>query len=449
MYAADTIAAIATAAGPGAIGVVRASGPDAARLAGKVFQRGGGAWTSHRLYHGRVLGADGTPLDDGLAVLMRAPHSATGEDVLELHCHGNPLLLQLVLAALLHHGARPAEAGEFTKRAFLNGKLDLAQAEAVADLIRARTPDSAGIAAEQLFGRLSAHLGELRQRLVRAKAHLEVRLDFSEEDVAPDDDALAGDLARTHADVVALRATYARGRLLQVGLRVAITGRPNAGKSSLLNALLAADRAIVSDRPGTTRDVIEARTDFDGIPVELYDTAGLRESDDPIEQLGVARARAVAGAADVVLVVLDTHAPLAPQRALLDDDAPIAVLNKTDLPCAWSAAELAAVEAAGPAVRIAATVPRGLDALRQIVTQRVAPQWTDHVPILTSARQYDALGKLEASLEHARAGLAAGLPPDLIAVDVQAALDHIGAVTGLVTSEDVLDAVFREFCIGK
>jgi tRNA modification GTPase len=451
MYYRDTIAAIATPAGPGGIGIVRASGPEAERLADNVFSaaRDGGAWESHRLYHGRIIGADRRPLDDALAVLMRAPHSYTGEDVLELHCHGSPILLRRVLALLLEHGARPAEPGEFTKRAFLNGKLDLTQAEAVADLIGARTADALTAAADQLFGRLSAHLATLRERLIRARAHLEVQLDFSEDEVDLDPRTLAAELERVRADVRALLETYGRGRLLREGLRVAITGRPNVGKSSLLNALLGADRAIVTAHPGTTRDVIEETADFGGVPVLLADTAGLRDGGDEVEQIGIARAHRVIAAADVVLAVLDTARPLAPQLPLPDGVTPIVVLNKIDLPCAWSTSDHAALAAERETVAVSATVPLGLDALRQAVTQRAIGAWSDHLPTLTSARQHAALQHVEASLAAAVAAVANGTAPDLVAVDVQAALDHLGAVTGVVTSDDVLDAVFREFCIGK
>jgi tRNA modification GTPase len=449
MYEADTIAAVATPPGPGGIGVIRVSGPAAERLATQCFRRRrAGRWETHRLYRGRVVDAGGAALDDGLAVLMRAPHSYTGEDVLELHCHGSPILLQRVLHALLQNGARAARAGEFTKRAFLNGKLDLAQAEAVAELVRARTADGASVAADQLFGRLSAHLAALREQLVGVKGQLEAGIDFSD-DVRLDASGLTRTLEGARRAIIELRRTYARGRLLREGLRVAITGRPNVGKSSLLNALLGAERAIVTAQPGTTRDVLEDQADFDGVPVVLYDTAGLRDAADEAERLGVERARTVATGADVVLVVLDTARPLAAQRGLLAEGTPIVVLNKIDLPCVWSADELADVAGGHESVRVSATRPLGLDALRQAVTRRASLQWADNLPTLTSARQHDALINVERSLAHAIEGLQQGLPPDLVAVDVQGALDHVGAVTGIVTSEDVLDAIFREFCIGK
>ena len=450
MYEVDTIAAIATPPGPGGIGVVRVSGPLATALAETVFAgRRTGSWHSHRLYAGGIRGADGAVVDTGLAVLMRAPNSYTGEDVLELHCHGSPVVLEQVLRALLAGGARPAQAGEFTKRAFLNGKLDLTQAEAVMALVGARTADAAQVAAAQLSGGLGARLGDIRARLVRAKAHVEAQLDFGDEDVGLDPAALAGDVAAAATEVDALLATAARGELLQRGLRVALRGRPNAGKSSLLNALVGSARAIVTAEPGTTRDVIEVGIDVAGVPVVLVDTAGVRDTADAIERLGVARAEEAAATADVVLLVLDTARPLAEQTALLGRGDAVAVLNKCDLPPRWSATEEATVAAAHPCVRVSATAPFGLDALRQALLARAGAQWADNLPPLTSARQREALARVAGSLAAARAALEAGLPPELIAVDLQAALEHIGTVTGAVTSEDVLDAIFREFCIGK
>jgi tRNA modification GTPase len=354
-----------------------------------------------------------------------------------------------VLRALFAGGARPAQAGEFTKRAFLNGKLDLTQAEAVLALVAARTADAAHTAAAQLAGGLSVHLAGIREHLVRARAHVEAQLDFGDEDVGLDPAALAGDVAAAAAAVEALLATAARGEVLQRGLRVALCGRPNAGKSSLLNALVGSPRAIVTAEPGTTRDVIEVAVDVAGVPVTLVDAAGVRDTDDAIERLGVARAEDAAAGADVVLLVLDTARPLAEQAALLGRADAIAVLNKCDLPTCWSAADEALVAAAHPGVRVSATAPLGLDALRQLLLERAGVQWADNLPPLTSARQREALARVAASLEAARAALAGGLPPELVAVDLQAALEHIGAVTGAVTSEDVLDAIFREFCIGK
>jgi tRNA modification GTPase len=450
MYAEDTIAAIATPPGAGGIGIIRVSGPAAEAIADAIFSRRSlTPWASHQLYHGRVVRADGTAIDDGLAVLMRAPRSYTGEDVLEIHCHGSPAVLRLVLQRVMELGARPAAPGEFTKRAFLNGKLDLTQAEAVADLVRARTAEGTVQAADQLFGRLSERLDALRQQLLHAKACLELRIDFSEEDVDPRQAAPDDALLRSLLEIDALLATYRRGKLLREGVRVAITGRPNVGKSSLLNALLGTERAIVTALPGTTRDVIEDSADFDGLAVVLSDTAGLREAPGEIERVGIERAHRVARAADLTLIVLDTSVPLDEPSELLDMERTILVLNKIDLPSAWDEADLSPQAKRYPLVRVSAKELIGLEGLRRRVVETLGASQNDGLPPLTTARQRDALVQARESVVRALEGLEKNLAPELVAVDVAAALDQIGSITGAVTNEDVLDAIFREFCIGK
>ena len=450
MYREDTIAAVATPPGVGGIGIVRVSGPASGAIADAVFQhRRGEEWDSHRLYHGHVLGKDGVPIDEALCVFMRAPRSYTGEDVLELHCHGSPAILRLVLASVFQAGARPALPGEFTKRAFLNGRLDLTQAEAVLGLIQARTPESAQLAATHLFGQLGGRLTEMKQRLIRACGVLEVQIDFSEEDVDLDDAAVMHELSEVATDVERLLRSYERGRILRDGLRVAIVGPPNAGKSSLLNALLGENRAIVTSVPGTTRDVIEEAADFGGVPVILSDTAGLRETPDEVERIGVERAQEAARSADLTLLVVDRSRPPEPVTAFHSNGPVVVVVNKIDLPSAWRGADLAAVAGGRAMVEVSATERIGLEQLRATVLATSSAAPADQLPTLTTARQFDALRKAHESLLTAMDAVRTKLPPELVAVDVQAALDHIGTVTGVATSEDVLDAIFAEFCIGK
>ncbi len=449
MFERDTIAALATPPGPGAVGIIRLSGSGATAIATAIFRgRAPATWPSHTLMRGSFLSAEGRAIDDGLAVIMRAPHSYTGEDCLELHCHGSPVVLREVLGRVLALGARPAEPGEFTKRAFLNGKLDLAQAEAVMDLVRCRTPTAATLAADHLAGALSRHLGDLRQRLIAVKGHLEALIDFSDEDIEVDAEAVAGEVGKLRDSVRELLATHHRGQLYRDGLRVAISGRPNVGKSSLLNALARSERAIVTEMPGTTRDVIEETVDIGGVPVVLADTAGLRPAADAAEQIGIARARDSGAAADVVLLVLDgsvafAEPPILPresQRALV-------VINKCDLAAAWQ--PTATLRQIGEVIRVSARTGDGIADLEKAISGAATPLWSDAVPPLTTLRQRDAVAKVAASLDAAASAAAAGAPADIVAVDVQLALDHLAAVTGEILDEDVLDVVFREFCIGK
>ena len=512
MYADDTIAAIATAAGPGGVGIVRASGPHCARIAHTVFLRrhspaghGSQEWLSHHLYYGDVVDAAGVALDTGLAVFMRGPRSYTGEDVLELHCHGSPVALRRVLARVLGCGARPAEKGEFTKRAFLNGRIDLAQAEAVIDMVRSRTDAGAALAARQLSGHLSEHLTDLRSRLIQLKALLEAQIDFSEEDFEVDSSQLSATLADCTSAVNRLLDTYRHGKLIRDGLRVAIIGKPNVGKSSLLNALLGEARAIVTPVAGTTRDSIDETADFDGLPVVLSDTAGLRSPDqaDLVERLGMQRTTAKIAAADVVLTVLDASQSVdSDDRSVLEAAhglPQIIVLNKIDLgpavgvgsagPSAEGFGPLAGplavgslcaavsdkllgpavgVGSAGPSaegfgpqagplanghsvVRVSAKERIGLGDLRRAVVNEVTGRSTpdSDVPVLTNLRHHEALTKAVESLKLVGLSLSEGRPADLVAVDVQDAIDHIGTVTGSITTEEVLDRVFAEFCIGK
>jgi tRNA modification GTPase len=457
MYADDTIAAIATPLGHGGVGIVRLSGARCSAIADAVFvgRRPARQWRTHHFYRGRVVDAAGAAIDDALAVLMRAPRSYTGEDVVELHCHGSPVTLRRVLARVLSGGARAAEPGEFTKRAFLNGRLDLAQAEAVIDLVRARTGSAAQLAVQQLSGDLSAHLGDLRAQLIGLKALLEAQIDFSEEDfeVAPAELLATLDGCRTNVEI--LVETYRCGKIMRDGVRVAIIGKPNVGKSSLLNALLGEARAIVTPIAGTTRDTIEEVADFDGIPVVLTDTAGLRQMEhaDPVERMGMERTTGKIAEAHLVLPVLDASAAFdAEDEAVLEAARglpQVLVLNKIDL--AVPVLDIEALANGTLAVRVSATQRIGLTELRHAVVAAVTGglAMESHGPVLTNVRHHAALTQAAESLRLARESICERRPADLVAVDVQDAIDHIGAVTGVVTSEDVLDRIFSEFCIGK
>lgn len=456
MYVDDTIAAIATAPGSSGVGVVRISGSASLAILESIFRGSQPAseWVSHRLYYGVVVTPAGDELDRGLAVLMRAPHSYTGEDVAELQCHGSPVILRQVLQAALASGARLAEAGEFTKRAFLNGRMDLAQAEAVIDAVQARTPQAANLAVRQLAGALSEVMDELREQVTRLKALVEAQIDFSEEDFTIAAEELLAQLAACEQPLDRLLATYQHGKLIRDGLRVVIVGRPNVGKSSLLNALLGEERAIVTPHAGTTRDVIEESINLAGVPLVLADTAGLRDQllADPIEAVGMQRTHASIREADLLIVVLDASQELTEQdRSILQatEKSPrIIVLNKSDLPLQLSNLEGLSREA--PCVRVAAVLHQGLEELRASIaraTHLLSP--TPDTPVITRARHQVALSCARDSLALARQSITEGQPCDLIAVDIQDALDHLSSITGAVTNEDVLDRIFKEFCVGK
>jgi len=459
MYAEDTIAAIATPPGHGGIGIIRLSGPLSAPIAMRLFTPVShrGDWVSHRLYHGHVRDTDGCVLDEGLAVLMRRPRSYTGEDVLELHCHGSPVMLRRVLAHALRRGARAAEPGEFTRRAFLNGRIDLAQAEAVLDLVHARTPSGATLAARQLTGQLSEYVSAMRAHLVRLKALLEAQIDFAEDEVEVAPEQPLSILDSCASAIQTLLHTFRQGILLREGLRVAIVGKPNVGKSSLLNALLGEERAIVTPIAGTTRDAIEEVADFDGLPVVLTDTAGLRDTGraEEVERLGMARTTAKMAASQLLLTVLDASAPLDDEDwTVLQAVASlphIVVLNKIDLPKRIADAELDKCVNGQPVVALSAKTRFGLPALRRSVVELVGAGTSidPSAPMLTNIRHRDALDKARVSLEMARASFAAALPADLIAVDVQDAMDYLAEIAGTITHEEVLDQIFSQFCIGK
>ncbi|GIX45809.1 MAG: tRNA modification GTPase MnmE [Candidatus Tectimicrobiota bacterium] len=460
MEAVDTIAAIATPAGIGGIGVVRLSGPQTLAIVQQAFVRPNGRplarLESHRVYYGYVVDVAGERVDEALLCVMRRPRSYTREDVAEISCHGGLVTTQRVLDAVLARGARVAEPGEFTKRAFLNGRLDLTQAEAVADLIHARTVASHRAALRQLAGELSRRVRALREPLLQVSVYLEASIDFPEEDLELlAEGALAERLAEVAAQLRRLLATYARGRALHEGVTAAIVGRPNVGKSSLLNALLGRERAIVSPQPGTTRDTIEATLALEGLLVRLVDTAGLRATTEAIEQEGVRRARAALEEAELVLLVLDTSQALSDDdRRLLAETAGkprLLVCNKCDLPPQWAPQALAALAPEAPVLAVSARTGEGLPALERALVQQVfgpAALAQDEV-VLTRARHWQSLDAALRHVEAARQGLGEGLPVECVAFEVSEALQRLAEVLGERCTGEVLERIFSSFCIGK
>lgn len=451
----DTIAAVATPAGTGGIAVIRISGPRAIPITDVVFRRSGSQRktlseaVSHTIHHGHIE-RDGIRIDEVLASILRAPRTFTQEDTVEISCHGGRVVTRQVLETLLSAGARLAEPGEFTLRAFLNGRLDLTQAEAVADLIHARTTLAAQAAVQQIGGRLSDRLQGIRDDLLNILAHLEAHIDFPDEDIAPDSrDQMLLRLDAARFSIHQLRLTASEGRILREGVRVAILGRPNAGKSSLLNLLLGSDRSIVSAIPGTTRDTIEECATIRGLPLVFVDTAGLRETQDPIEAEGIRRSLRAATEADLILHVLDGTEPpgstLADLGRELSLKPTIRVRNKADLPTVWDESSLR------DAVALSSTTGEGLESLRAIMDSRLGTQdhTADHWSVTVNARQANALEQAEASLTRTRDALSRGESLELVALDLRATLGALGEITGHVTTDSLLDAIFGQFCLGK
>jgi|ERR1017187_1990532 tRNA modification GTPase len=518
MYAADTIVAPATAPGIGAVAIVRLSGPRAFEILDSIFRPSHSADLTPRMLRlGDVVDpATGARIDHVLAVVMRRPASLTGEDVAEIQCHGGPFVVRRIVALALDAGARMAERGEFTRRAFLNGRIDLAEAEAVADIVAARSDSALAIGLEQLSGALSARVAELRAQVVAIRAHLEVEIDFSDEDIRlPSRRETAAEIERLIADVAVLHDSFARGLLMRDGVRATIVGKPNAGKSSLLNLLLGADRAIVTAIAGTTRDVIEDSVQLGPYALVLNDTAGVRESTDDVERIGIERTMRSARDADLLIAMFDSSGPL--ESADLDvirltaGRPGLALLNKRDLPAAIAAANLREHGLNIPILPFSAIHLDEAGALRAELTKAIAalvspasylapvrmlrsaqlqssPRPFSHgrgrafgagegadftgeaaerseagegsgAPLATPSsnaqltisreRHRDALSLALGALKNARSFALSLMPPEIVAVDIMAAAAALGSITGEVSADDVLDAIFRDFCIGK
>ena len=464
MYTHDTIAAIATPPGHGGVAIIRISGPQAETIARQIFalSRPRKTLIPHRLYLGSIidpLTAQG--LDQGLLAVMYAPHSYTGEQVAEIHCHGGVLLSQRILETVLHQGARLALPGEFTQRAFFNNRLDLSQAEAVLDLIHAKSDRGLQLAWHQLSGRLSDTYASLRERLIGLTAYIEAFLDFPEDDIPEKaQEELQDEMQHLANDIAILAATFRQGKIIKEGLRTAIVGKPNVGKSSLLNLLAGTERAIVTHIPGTTRDILEETITLNGIPLLVWDTAGIRHTTDEVERLGVARAVEGLLAAEIIIAMFDASRPLDEEDeqifSLVKDKRTIPILNKGDLPALVQPREIAQRLNETSPILFSTITSNGMKELKERIEAFVFATMPSHGSIsgfseviVTHVRHRDALVKAELSLRQAQNGLRNGIPLDLVAVDLHVALDHIGEITGHVNSEDILDRIFRDFCIGK
>ncbi|MGB7416928.1 MAG: tRNA uridine-5-carboxymethylaminomethyl(34) synthesis GTPase MnmE [Thermosynechococcaceae cyanobacterium] len=453
--AVTTIAAIATAIVPqqGSIGVVRLSGPEAVAIATQLFHAPGHQqWESHRILYGHIQDlATGQIIDEALLLLMLAPRSYTREDVVEFHCHGGIIAVQQVLQACLQTGAKLAQPGEFTLRAFLNGRLDLTQAESIADLVGAQSPQAAQTALAGLQGKLAHPIRQLRQSCLDVLAEIEARIDF-EDDLPPLDEAqVQTQLRQIATQLQQILATADQGELLRSGLKVAIVGRPNVGKSSLLNAWSRSDRAIVTDLPGTTRDVVESQLVVGGIPVQVLDTAGIRETLDRVEQLGVMRSQTAAQSADLVLLTVDAEAgwTTADQQLYetVQDRPLILVINKTDLASAEHVHHPLTIT---HIVTTVAAQQQGIQDLEQaILAIAQAGLQAADMEVAINQRQAAALTEAKGSLEHVLVAIAEQLPLDFWTIDLRGAIHALGEITGEEATESVLERIFSRFCIGK
>ena len=454
----DTIAAVATGGAASAIGIVRISGTNALTVADNMFHTTNGVKLkdaeSRRMYYGELLDGDGGLIDLCLCVVSRAPASYTGEDTVEFHCHGSPVLLSEVMRALLKFGVRQAKPGEFTKLAFLNGRMDLTQAEAVIDLIKSETPGAAKNAAGQLRGAISSRMESVYERLIDIMAHFHAVIDYPDEDIDEFDiQNYLTALRDTEDELRQMLETHERSRLLRDGIPTAIIGRPNTGKSSLLNALLGYERAIVTEVAGTTRDTIEEKLLLGNVLLCLIDTAGLRKTDDSIEKLSVERTLDALSGAKLAILVLDGSEPLRSDdfdilRSIPPDIPKIAVVNKSDLPSALDSNELD--DLGVKHCRVSALSGEGLSLL-DVEIQKMFPEFgvTPTGELITNSRQAEALSRAADSLRLASNALTAAVTPDAVLTDIEASLAAIGEVTGKTMREDIIFRIFERFCVGK
>lgn len=460
----DTIAAVATPVGVGGIAIIRISGDEAERAAEKiVFARCGkpvSQWKSHMLHLSDIRrSSDGTPIDEALVSVMRAPNSYTGENVVEINCHGGYLSASLIMEELFRVGVRQAEAGEFTRRAFMNGKCDLAKAEAAADLIHASSALGQSNAARVLSGALSEKVGKIRESVLSLAAAIAAATDFPEEVGEMPREELQSELEKIKYDISEMLCGFEKGRIIRDGLSTAIVGRPNVGKSSLLNALSRSRRAIVTDIPGTTRDTVEEFVSVGGIALRLIDTAGIRESGDAVEQIGIERARESINEADLCLLVLDSSDEICADdieiRRRAEDKNLIVILNKTDKCGTIDVSRCAQILDVDPKSIVKTATPdgheaEGIDDLEAMIAERyLAGGISKDDVFISNDRQKNALISAQRIVDGMLSGLSAGVPSDLLFVDLEDAAEALGEVCGMTVSDEIIDEVFERFCVGK
>lgn len=456
----DTIAAISTAPGVGGIGIIRVSGIDAIQIVDKVFKSASRKTLmespSHTIHYGHIVNKENKVIDEVLVMLMKAPKTFTREDVVEINCHGGPVPLEAVLMEVIRNGARLADSGEFTKRAFLNGRIDLAQVEAIMDIIEAKTEVSLSQAVNQLEGKLSKQIKAYQDSLIQIIARIEVSIDYPEYD---EEEPLANDFVDEikvlNGELKKLLATADTGKMIREGVKTAIVGQPNVGKSSLLNALLEENKAIVTDIPGTTRDVVEAYLNIDGMPFLLLDTAGIRETEDIVEKIGVERSKESIEKADLILMLIDGSRELDEEeldiiREIKNKDV-IFVLNKTDLHPVITQEILEKYTGGHPIIPISAMKQNGLDALRQGMKQFIVKQGISigQEATISNQRQKQSLVKAIESLNKVEDTIDMGMPEDCIAIDLHDAYGHLGNIVGEALKDEIIGELFSRFCLGK
>ncbi|MGC8795550.1 tRNA uridine-5-carboxymethylaminomethyl(34) synthesis GTPase MnmE [Thermodesulfovibrio sp.] len=454
----DTIAAISTPLGEGGIGIIRISGKEAISIANRIFQSSKGVnllvVKTHTIHYGFIIDPEtGQKIDEVLVTVMRAPNTYTREDVVEINCHGGYVTLKRILDLVISQGARLAEPGEFTKRAFLRGRIDLSQAESVIDLIRAKTEQAQKIALEHLSGRLSKKINELRDSLMRVCAHVEAYIDFPEEDIdGLTQEEIQTEINRIKEEINKLIEGYEEGKIYMEGLRAAIVGKPNVGKSSLLNALLMKDRAIVTEIPGTTRDIIEEYVNIKGMPLKIVDTAGIREAHDLVEAEGIKRTLRAVELAQLVLLVLDSSRPI----DSLDEEIInrvihkkiIVVINKKDIRSKEFC--LPEVLKDKPRVEISALKGEGIEELKELIfNTTISGKYEQEGVVITKMRHKIALENALQALNNALQSFKEKEPLEITAMFLREALSFLGQIVGVVTTEDILNLIFSEFCIGK